>query len=344
MSASTSASTKPMASSTTSSLETAAPAAEQVADDRSSRGRAPLDTVSLATLRALAARVDERLPHLLPAPETRPERVHEAMLYAALGPGKRLRPVLTLATAEMLSRGRLPERTTDRVLDIACAVELVHACSLVLDDMPMMDDASLRRGRETTHRVYGDDVAVLASFGLLTRAYSLVAERAHQLTLSRYTPEDLVHLLTEAVGSHGLVGGQALDLESRHRALDLETLEYIHSHKTGALFTAAAELGAMAVDGRRRELAAVGRYAKNLGLAFQIADDLLDVQATVEETGKDGHQDDEKLTFVKLLGERGAEVLCGELLDFAVDSVRSFGRRAAPLRSLAEVVRRRRRL
>ncbi|MEM9556773.1 MAG: polyprenyl synthetase family protein [Acidobacteriota bacterium] len=293
-------------------------------------------------LRGLAAEVDERLPELLPPASARPETVHEAMLYAATGPGKRLRPVLTLTVAEML--GPPSARRRRRVLDLACAVELVHACSLVLDDMPMMDDARLRRGRETTHRVYGDDVAVLASFGLLNRAYSLVAERAHQLTLSRYTAEDLLHLLTEAVGSHGLVGGQALDLESRNRPLDLDTLEYIHSHKTGALFTAAAELGAMAVDARRRDLAAVGRYAKNLGLAFQIADDLLDVLSTVEETGKDGHQDDDKLTFVKLLGERGAETLCGELLDFAVDSVAPFGRRAEPLRALAEVVRRRGRL
>ncbi|MEL7061569.1 MAG: polyprenyl synthetase family protein, partial [Acidobacteriota bacterium] len=213
-------------------------------------------------LAGLAAQVNARLPELLPAADEEPRQVHRAMHYAATGQGKRLRPVLTLVVADLFGTAG------PNVLDLACAVEMVHACSLVLDDLPMMDDATLRRGRETTHRVFGEDVAVLASYGLLNRAYALVAERAHRLSLERYTPEDLVHLLTEAVGSRGLVGGQALDLESTPADIDLERLEFIHSHKTGALFTAAAELGAMAVDARRRDLAAVTRYAKNLGLAF----------------------------------------------------------------------------
>ncbi|MEM6795006.1 MAG: polyprenyl synthetase family protein, partial [Acidobacteriota bacterium] len=245
-------------------------------------------------LRRQAARVEERLRALLPPATSRPERVHEAMAYALLSPGKRLRPVLTLVVADMFGEA------TEAVVDLSCSIEMVHACSLILDDLPMMDDASLRRGRETTHRVFGEDVAVLASYGLLNLAFSVVAGRASRLQLGRYTSEDLVHLVTEAVGSRGLVGGQALDLESRHQQLDLDRLEYIHSHKTGALFTAAAELGAMAVDARRRHLGAITRYAKNLGLAFQIADDLLDVTATSAETGKDSHQDDDKLTFVKV--------------------------------------------
>jgi len=289
-----------------------------------------------ARLRELALEVDARLPALLPATEQRPEKVHEAMLYAAASPGKRLRPVLALAVAEMFG-GKAPQLT----LDLACAIEMVHACSLVLDDLPMMDDAELRRGRPTTHRVYGEAVALLASYGLLNRAYAIFAERVHQLRLRRYTSEDLIHLLTEAVGSAGLIGGQALDIESEGQDLDLEKLEFIHSHKTGALFTAAAELGAMAADARRAELAVVTRYAKNLGLAFQIADDLLDVLASSEETGKDSGQDAQKTTFVKLLGVAGAEHLCFELLDFAVDSLAELGRKADPLRQLVEVVRRR---
>lgn len=292
-------------------------------------------------LRTFVQRVNERLPELLPSPEERPEKVHEAMGYAAMGSGKRLRPALCLCVAEIFGEA------DQRVLDLGCAVEMVHACSLILDDLPMMDDASLRRGRVTTHLVYGEDVAVLASYGLLNQAYAIVAERAMHLKLDRYTPEDLVHLLTEAVGSRGLVGGQALDLESAEmpvESLDLERLEFIHSHKTGALFTAAAELGAMAVDARRAHLSGITRYAKNLGLAFQIADDLLDVSAGVEETGKDGGQDDDKLTFVKLLGVDGAEALLGELLEFAVDSVAHLGKRADTLRVLAEVVRRKGRI
>jgi geranylgeranyl diphosphate synthase type II len=255
------------------------------------------------------------------------------MRYATLGAGKRVRPVLTLAVAEMFGA---PE--SDDAVDLACAVELVHACSLVLDDLPAMDDAELRRGQPTTHRAFGEDVALLAAFALLTRAFQLVADAGQRLGLSRYAPEDLAHHLAEAIGSRGLVGGQALDLAARPAELDLERLEYVHSHKTGALFVAAAELGAMAADARRKELESVGRYAKNLGLAFQIEDDLLDALATPEETGKDVRKDAGKTTFVTLLGIDGARTLADELLAFAIESIAPLGRKADPLRALAEFV------
>src|SRR5262249_52140065 len=231
-------------------------------------------------LAAWAERVHRRLPGLLPPPTARPEPVHQAMHYALTGAGKRVRPVLTLAVADLFGVRSEP------VLDLACAVEMVHASSLVLDDLPAMDDAALRRGRPTVHRAFAEDVALLAAFGLLNRAYALVAETGLALGLRRYTPADLAHHLAAAVGTDGLIGGQALDLEGRADDLGLERLEYIHSHKTGALFLAAAELGAMAADARRKDLDLVSRYAKNLGLAFQISDDLLDVVATPEETGK----------------------------------------------------------
>jgi len=279
--------------------------------------------------------VDRHLPSLVRPALERPERVNEAVHYALTSPGKRLRPVLTLAVAELFGQ----EHPT--VLDLACAVEMVHACSLVLDDLPSMDDARLRRGRPTAHRVFGEDVALLAAMALLNRAYAVVAESAQKLPLKRYTPEDLVHHLAAAIGTAGLIGGQALDLESRDADLDLERLEYIHSHKTGALFIAAGELGAMAADARRRDLDVIARYAKNLGLAFQITDDVLDVLATPEETGKDSHQDSHRVTFVKLLGVDGARQLAAELLDFAVESLSPLGRKAEPLRELARFVKRR---
>ena len=262
------------------------------------------------------------------------------MRYALTGPGKRVRPVLTLAVADMLDCRR------DAVVDLACAVEMVHACSLVLDDLPAMDDARRRRGRATVHLVFGEDVALLAAFGLLNRAYGLVAEAGQRLSLSRYTAGDLAHHLAAAVGTDGLIGGQALDLESRgpeREHLDLDRLEYIHSHKTGALFIAAAELGAMAADARRRELEAVTRYAKNLGLAFQITDDLLDVVGDPEEIGKDVAKDTGKVTFVDLLGVDGARALAAELLDFSMASLEPLGSRAAALRALAVLVRDRKR-
>jgi geranylgeranyl diphosphate synthase type II len=301
--------------------------------------------------------VERRLPGLLPAEDERPESVHRAMRYAALGAGKRLRPVLTLAVAEMFGAGE-----DEAVVDVGCAVELVHASSLVLDDLPSMDDAELRRGRPTVHRAFGEATAVLAAFGLLNLAFQRLADSAQRLRLSRYASEDLVHHLADAIGTAGLIGGQTLDLESTAADLApddgghsapyagghsppydgghsaLERLEYVHSHKTGALFLAAAELGAMAADARRRELESVGRYAKNLGLAFQIEDDLLDVLATPEETGKDVRKDAGKTTFVSLLGVDGARALADELLAFAIDSLEPLGRRADPLRALAEFV------
>lgn len=259
------------------------------------------------------------------------------MAYALTSPGKRLRPVLTLVAAEIFGERSEP------VLDLACAVEMVHAASLILDDLPCMDDATLRRGRVTTHRKFGEDMALLASFGLLNRAFALVAASGQRLPQRRYSTEDMVHHLAAAIGSGGLIGGQALDLESTPEDLDLELLEYIHSHKTGALFLAAGELGAMAADTRRRHLETISRFAKNLGLAFQISDDLLDATATSAQTGKDSHQDSDKVTFVKLLGLDGARHLEEELLDFAVASLEPLGRRADPLRQLALFVRHRER-
>ena len=207
----------------------------------------------LRFLRHYGARVEDRLPQLIPEPDTEPARVHEAMGYALMGRGKRLRPVLTLVVADMFGSA------TSAVLDLACCVELVHACSLILDDLPSMDDAHTRRGRPTTHLVFGEEVALLAAFGLINRAYALAAECSHRLSLKRYSLEDLIHHLAMAVGSEGLIGGQALDLESDPRSLNLERLEFIHSHKTGALFIAAAEFGAMAVGARRKDFEIITR-------------------------------------------------------------------------------------
>jgi geranylgeranyl diphosphate synthase type II len=254
------------------------------------------------------------------------------MHYALTGAGKRVRPVLTLAVADLFGCRSEP------VLDLACAVEMVHACSLVLDDLPSMDDAALRRGHPTVHKEFGESVALLAALALLNRAYALVAEAATRLALRRYTTEDVVHHLAVAIGSDGLIGGQALDLLSAPEEMSLDVLEYIHSHKTGALFMAAGEMGAMAAEARRRDLEVIARFAKNLGLAFQISDDLLDVLGTPEEIGKDTGKDAGKVTFVKLLGVAGAQSLAAELLGFAVESLAPLGRKADPLRDLVKFV------
>lgn len=255
------------------------------------------------------------------------------MRYAVLAPGKRIRPALTLATAGMFGN------ESAAALDLACAVELVHACSLVLDDLPSMDDARLRRGRRTTHLEFGEDIAILAAFALLNRGYALVAEATQVLRLTRYDAADLMHHLAQAIGTSGLVGGQALDLAGRTGSATLADLESIHSRKTGALFVAAAELGAMSADARRKDLEAIGSFAKNLGLAFQIEDDLIDATATSAESGKDEHQDRGRATFVGLLGLEGAAALADELLDFAEATLAQFGKRATTLLALSELVR-----
>lgn len=276
------------------------------------------------------ARVNQRLPEVLPGVWEVPQLVHQAEHYAVLGPGKRLRPVVTLAVAEALGAPQL-----DPIVDLGCAVELVHASSLILDDLPCMDDASLRRGKPTVHRAFGEDLALLAAYELLARAFGLVAAAVPRLRGLRHGTEEFIHVLASAIGSRGLVGGQALDLRSRPEDVSLELLETIHSRKTGALFLAAAELGALAANARRRAREAVQAYAKNLGLAFQIADDLLDVLVPPEATGKDAHQDRDKVTFVALLGIDGARSLAQDLLDCAIDALEPLGPAAEPLKELA---------
>lgn len=285
-------------------------------------------------LARLAERVDRRLWTLLPSENEPPRSVHRAMRYAVTGAGKRLRPVFTLAVGAMFGAPPAP------TLDLACAVEMIHACSLVLDDLPVMDDATLRRGRPTVHRVFNDSVALLASYGLLNRAFALVAESARTLPLEHHTAADLVTCVTAAIGSEGLIGGQALDLESRNGSpLDQAAVTTIHQRKTGALFAAAAELGALAADVSAEELKVVRRFAGGLGLAFQVADDLLDALADADEAGKDVGQDAGKASFVGLLGVDGARRFAGEVLDRADLILLPLGSRARLLQELTGLVR-----
>lgn len=281
----------------------------------------------LAERRAL---IGDALHRLIPPLGSPPPVLHEAMRYVLLAPGKRIRGTLVLATCEML-RG-----SEEAALQLACAVELVHASSLVLDDLPCMDNATLRRGKLPLHRALGEANAILAAVSLLNAAY----ETIHQTeALKDRTRREASLRMSQAIGARGLIGGQAVDLESTGKQLDLDALEFIHSHKTGALFIAAAEMGALAAGGRARDIEHLRRYAKNLGLAFQITDDLLDYSCSPGVTGKDARADREKSTFVVLCGIDGARRLVDELIDAALSALHPFGRRAARLRSLAEYVR-----
>ena len=272
------------------------------------------------------ARVAQTIDALLPPGDQEPVPVNRSMRYTALAESKRVRAVLALLCAELCGK---PESA----MPVAAAVELVHASSLILDDLPSMDDAPLRRGRQTNHLVFGEAIAILAAFGLLNLAYDTIAA-AYPGDLARR----ITRLLAEAVGSDGLIGGQAEDLLATEHEISFETLERIHRRKTGALFGASATAGAMTGGASADQVAAVAAYAKNLGLAFQIVDDLLDVEGNPEETGKAPRQDTKKTTFVSFSGPEGARQLAAELCATANASLERFGRKADRLRQLSAFV------
>jgi geranylgeranyl diphosphate synthase, type II len=276
--------------------------------------------------------LDDALSRSLRPLGTPPAVLHEAMRYTLLLPGKRVRGIVVLAACELVKGRR------EQVVPLACAVEMVHAASLILDDLPSMDDATLRRGKPTLHTALGEANAILAAVGLLNGAFSMIQEAPDLKDRVRVAASAR---LAEAIGSDGLVGGQVADLAASGQRLDLDTLEYIHAHKTGALFIAAAELGALAASGKAREIEALRRYAKNLGLAFQITDDLLDYRGSPTVTGKDAGLDRDRTTFVNLCGIDGARRLADDLVAAAIAALEPFGRRAVVLAGLAEMIRER---
>ena len=227
----------------------------------------------------------------------------------------------------------------EKLVDAAAAMEMVHASSLILDDLPAMDDATLRRGQPALHRAFGEDLAILTSVALLNHAYGLVASNHATLSPRRWSAGDVVQRVVDAVGWDGTIAGEAVDLHSEDSRLDFDTLEFIHSRKTGALFVAAAAIGAMLANADGAAVRRFEIFAKNLGLAFQITDDILDVTSTPEQLGKDVGKDEGKLTFVKLAGVDGARQLAGELVDTSLAAISGMRASADPLRQLAVMVR-----
>ena len=270
------------------------------------------------------ARVDAELRTLVPSEG---EPVQRSMAYTLHAPSKRVRPVLTMLSAELCGE------TPAKALAAAAATELVHAASLILDDLPCMDDAPLRRGLPANHREFGEAVAILAAFGLLNLAFGTISRQYEPVLASR-----LNRLLSEAVGTDGLIGGQALDLLATDQPISFEILERIHRGKTGALFSASATAGALTAGANADVIAALSAFAKNLGLAFQIIDDLLDVEGNPAETGKAVRVDVKKTTFVSFSGVDGARLLARELCQTADRALTPFGRRADRLRELSAFV------
>jgi geranylgeranyl diphosphate synthase type II len=245
----------------------------------------------------LEAIIDRRLRILLPDQHAAPHALHQAMSYVLLSPGKRLRPVLTMLMSLHFGRRDL------LAVDCACAIEMVHAASLVMDDLPSMDDAMLRRGQPTAHRAFGEDIALLTSISLLNLAYGVVSSSPE---LGAEVRLEIVRTLFGAVGSNGLVGGQALDLRTRSASTPAADLERINALKTGQLIAAACETGALVAGVPPHLLAPVRAVGMELGLAFQIADDVLDGEAYSGRTGKDTGKDRNKPTLASALGQASA--------------------------------------
>jgi geranylgeranyl diphosphate synthase type II len=248
-------------------------------------------------------------------------------------PGKRVRAILMIATGEAFG-GRAA-----KLLPAAAAIEMIHASSLVLDDLPSMDDALLRRGQPTLHREFGEDLAILSAVALLNHSYGLVAQAHAACNPRRWPMPQVLQRVVDAVGWDGTIAGEAVDLHSEGSHLDFNTLEFIHSRKTGTLFVAAAAVGAMLANVHSAPLQRIEVFAKNLGLAFQITDDVLDVTSNPETLGKDVGKDTQRLTFVKLAGVDGARKLSEELVETSLTAIEPLGPAAKPLRELALLVR-----
>ncbi len=289
-----------------------------------------------AYLGAQKLRVETALDASL-GPE-RPESLREAMRYSLLAGGKRLRPILCLAACELAGGD------SELAMPTAVALEMIHTMSLIHDDLPAMDNDDLRRGRPTNHKVYGDAVAILAGDALLTRAFEMVALRSPGVPADRLLK--VVGELSLVSGAPGLVGGQVVDLECEGKQVDLETLEYIHLHKTGALLKACVITGALIGGADDAQLESLRTYARGIGLAFQIVDDILDVTASSDVLGKTAGKDlvADKTTYPKLLGLEESRERARVLISEAKSSLDAFKpaggglAQAAPLLALADYV------
>ena len=283
-----------------------------------------------------SALVDRELETLLRRHPDQPETIRKAMRYSIFAGGKRLRPVLVIAAAECCGgRGK-------SVLKTAAALEMIHTYSLIHDDLPAMDDDDLRRGKPTNHKVFGEAIAILAGDGLLTYAFEAAANNAASCGLSARRTSQLVKIIAEGSGTRGMVGGQVADLEAEGRKNGrgaTKLLEYIHLHKTAALIIASLEAGAILAGASDKQARALRDYGRAIGLAFQIADDILDVVGDKKKLGKSGSdRDNDKLTYASLYGIEAARKKAARLIADAHRLLKPFGEKAAVLHELADYI------
>ena len=293
-------------------------------------------TTSLpTTLEALRVEVEPALDRALPAESAWPETIHQAVRYSLFAGGKRIRPVLVLAAGEAVGGVR------EEIMPLACAVEMIHTYSLVHDDLPAMDDDDLRRGKPTSHKVFGEAVAILAGDALLTRAFHLLAEIPANWDETRIRRRvQATAVLGEASGTAGLIGGQVMDLESEGRAIDAGSLEALHRAKTGALLSACVRGGAILGGAEGSDLALLTRYGAAIGLAFQVVDDVLDTTEGAEQLGKTAGKDEAagKATYVSLHGLERAREMAAGLRREALEALEPLGRRGERLAEIARLI------
>ena len=275
--------------------------------------------------------VDEALEKYAPAPTGLEKSVSEAARYSLFAGGKRVRPILCLAAADVLNGSH------EFVLPVACAIEMVHTYSLIHDDLPAMDNDDFRRGRLTNHKVFGEAMAILAGDALLTEAFSLIAGAGEGVQRAAEKLMRVTGIIARASGYRGMVGGQVIDLESETREVDLATVEYMHIRKTGALISACLEAGAVLGGGNEQQIGALTSYGRHLGLAFQITDDLLDVEGDAQVMGKTPGSDvaKNKKTYPALLGIPGSREAAQFHVQEAVAALVMFDDKAEPLRAIA---------
>lgn len=266
-----------------------------------------------------------------------PQTLCKAMRYSVLGGGKRIRPILAMAAFDAV------DGEGDAVIPFACALEFIHTYSVVHDDLPAMDDDDFRRGRPTVHKVFGEAVAILTGDALLAEAFGTMSRGAVEYGVDADVAVDVIHEISQVAGYAGLVAGQVVDIESEGRTVDLPTVEYIHTHKTGALILGSLRTGAKLGGASSERLEAITRYGGRIGLAFQVVDDILDIVGESSKLGKQVGSDEarKKATYPGVVGIEESRRLAENLVDEAVSHLTIFGDGAQPLREIARYVIRR---
>ena len=278
--------------------------------------------------------IDEALENLFPEPEGPSSELIRAMKYSLLAGGKRLRPILCIAGAESVG-GDLKD-----VFSLACAFELIHTYSLIHDDLPAMDNDDFRRGMPTSHKVFGEALAILAGDGLLTEAFHLIVQAELPEKMGTGSFQEIISLVAGAAGYQGMVGGQAVDISTEGNKIDASVLDFIHVNKTGALIRASVLSGAIIGGGSKTQVKAIESYGEKIGLAFQISDDILDVEGDRETMGKPVNADARKgkNTYPAIHGLKKSKEVLEELINRAIGALKIFDQNADPLRQIAKYI------